>query len=790
MEKQPICHRPSVIRKPRSLAPLALLALALPTLDARAAPLPPPPRLGEIPATANATLFLELVVNQRSSGQVVPVQMQDGHYFVAATDLSKVGLQLPADSRGKVQVDAVADMRAEYDGSRLRLLLDVPPHWLPEQQLGRSQVFERTPAQSSFGALLNYQAYSNAPDHGLSYTSVWNELRLFGSYGVLSNTGTYQHPYSNNSPLGRRYLRHDTYWRHSDENRILTYELGDFINNPLAWNTPVRMAGVQISRDFSLRPDVITYPLPQFSGEAAVPTTVDLFIDGYKNSSENVNPGPFSITNVPFITGAGEAVVVTTDALGRQVTTTMPFYISSSLLRPGLSDFSFATGVLRRDYGLKNFSYGTGVANGSYRYGVNDYFTLESHAEAASSFALGGLGGVFRLGNLGTLNAAYSGSRQHGEEGNQVAAGYQYTRSRFNVGVQHTRRSSDYGDLSSHDNNYRFSRRSTQVNASVSPAQLGSFGVGYFDIKAHDNSRTRLLNLSWSKSLWADSNLLLSANREIGGDDWAFGMQLMIPFGGRSSVSTSFERSADKLETRRIDYRRSVPSEGGFGWDLAYTDSDSADAYRQASLTWRGDRLQVQGGVYGSSRNYNRWVDVSGSLVLMNASVHAANRVGDSFVLVSTDGQEDIPVRYENRLVGSTDSDGHLLVPWSTSYYNAKYEIDPLGLPSSFDTPKVEQRVAVKAGSGYLLRFPVSRVAAASIVLHDAQGTPLPVGSAVQGDNGQSDYIGWGGLVYMERLKPHNRLQVALPEGGTCEATFDFETQADEITQIGPLECR
>ncbi|MHC6225646.1 fimbria/pilus outer membrane usher protein [Pseudomonas sp. X10] len=777
-------------RRRRGFGHAALLVAALPALDASAAPLPPPPRVGAAAVLADITLYLELVVNQAGSGKVVPVRVRDGHYLVGAADLRQVGLQLAADDNGLVDVSAVTDMHTEYDGNNLRLLLEVPAQWLPEQHLGRSRIFERSPARSSFGGLLNYQAYTSEPEHGSGYTSVWNELRLFGGYGVLSNSGVYQHPYGDTEGLSRRYLRYDTHWRYSDEERILTYELGDLVNNPLSWSTPVRMAGLQVSRDFSLRPDVVTYPLPQFSGEAAVPTTVDLFINGYKNSSENVNPGPFSITNVPFINGAGEAVVVTTDALGRQVSTTMPFYVSSSLLRPGLSDFSFATGSLRRDYGLKNFSYGTSVANGSYRYGVSDYFTLENHAEAASRFGLGGLGGVLRLGNLGTLNAAYSGSLQDGDKGSQLAAGYQYTQRRFNVGVQHTRRSGGYGDLSTYAGDYQFSRSSTQVNASFSPGELGSFGVGYFDVKAHDDSRTRLLNLSWSKSLWADSNLMFSANREIGGDGWALAAQLMIPFGGSSSVTTSFERSTDKLQTRRIDYRRAVPSEGGFGWDLAYTDSDDTEAYRQAGLSWRGDHLQIQGGVYGSSGQYNRWAEASGSLVFMNNSIQAANQIGDAFVLVSTDGKEGIPVRYENRLVGETDNNGHLLVPWTTSHYNAKYEIDPLNLSSSFDTPEVEQRVSVMSGSGYLLRFPVTRVAAATVVLHDATGKALPVGAAVQGDNGQSGYVGWDGLLYLERLRTHNQLRVELPEGGTCRAAFDFDSQADEIAWIGPVICR
>ena len=81
----------------------------------------------------------------------------------------------------------------------------------------------------------------------------------------------------------------------------------------------------------------MTWPLPAFSGEAAVPTSVDLFINGYRSGSTRLQPGGrLPLTNLPYINGAGDAVLVTTDALGRQVSTTLPFYVSSDPLKQGL----------------------------------------------------------------------------------------------------------------------------------------------------------------------------------------------------------------------------------------------------------------------------------------------------------------------------------------------------------------------------------------------------------------------------------------------------------------------
>ena len=758
---------------------------------AEAGDLPPPPSGME--AVADAQLFLELVVNQMNTGRIVAVEQRQGQFFVPASALQETGMKLPQDIKAEVGLDSLPGLHSEYDSQAQRLLLEVPPDWLPEQFVGRRQAYPRTPALSSFGALLNYDLYLNDTDDAGTYLAAWNEVRLFDSWGTLSNTGQYRRTLSGDAvdTLNNGYLRYDTTWRYSDDDRMLTYEAGDLVSGALPWSSSVRLGGIQLSRDFGVRPDLVTYPLPQFAGEAAVPSSVDLFINGYKSSSADLQPGPYTLTNIPFINGAGEAVVVTTDALGRQVSTTVPFYVTSSLLQKGLSDFSVAAGTLRQDYGLRDFSYGPGVTSGSLRYGLSDSVTLESHAEASDALALGGAGSNVRLGNFGVLNSAVSQSRFDGQTGQQLSLGYQYSSQRYSFSWQRLQRREHYADLTVVDSPYTtLSKRSEQATLSVNLDTWGSLGAGYFDVRAADDSRTRLLNLTWSKPLWRSTSFYLSANREIGDSNWAVQAQLVIPFDLRGSLAIGSERGKDGQSQQRVNYSRAVPTEGGVGFNLGYAKGDGPD-YRQADLTWRLQSVQLQAGVYGTSDAQTRWADASGSLVWMDRQVFAANRIDDAFVVVSTDGYADIPVRYENQPVGQTDRNGHLLVPWSSAYYRGKYEIDPLNLPANVRSPNVEQRIAVRRGSGYLLEFPLSRVIAASIVLVDAQQQELPLGSGVvHKQSGTQTVVGWDGLVYLENLQGQNDLRVTLGDGKTCHVQFAADLAQDQIPLIGPLVCR
>ncbi|MHC8313837.1 fimbria/pilus outer membrane usher protein [Pseudomonas sp. GT1P32] len=783
-------HRARSFQRPLicAMSCVGCLAFAHPS---QAGDLPPPP--GSMEAVADAQLFLELVVNQMNTGHVVAVEQRNGRLFLSTNALRGTGMKLPDTLGTEVDLDSLSGLHSEYDSAGQRLLLDVPPSWLPEQFVGNRDAYPRTQALSSFGALFNYDLYLNDTDDAGTYLAAWNEVRLFDSWGMLSSTGQYRRTLSGDSvsTLNNGYLRYDTTWRYSDDERLLTYEAGDLVSGALPWSSSVRLGGVQLSRDFGVRPDLVTYPLPQFAGEAAVPSSVDLFINGYKSSSADLQPGPYTLTNIPFINGAGEAVVVTTDALGRQVSTTVPFYVTSSLLQKGLSDFSVAAGTLRRDYGIRDFGYGPGVSSGSLRYGLSDNFTLESHAEASDSLTLGGVGGNLRLGNFGVLNTALSQSRFDGDSGQQLSLGYQYSSQRYSFSYQRLQRRDQYADLTVVDSPFTtLSKRSEQATLSLNLNAWGSLGVGYFDVRAADDSRTRLLNLTWSKPLWHNSSFYLSANREIGDSNWAVQAQLVIPFDLRGSLALSSERSKTGQSQQRVNYSRAVPTEGGVGFNLGYAHGDGP-AYRQADLTWRLQSVQLQAGVYGNSDAETRWADASGSLVWMDRQVFAANRIDDAFVVVSTDGYADIPVRYENQQVGQTDRNGHLLVPWSSAYYRGKYEIDPLNLPANVRSPNVEQRIAVRRGSGYLLTFPLSRVIAASIVLVDAQQQELPLGSGVVHEqSGTQTVVGWDGLVYLENLQAQNTLQVTLADGKACRVQFAVDMNQDQIPLVGPLVCQ
>lgn len=553
---------------PRALIAMMMLSLGS-TGSVQAADgddaLPPPPDAQAL--NDEATFHLALVVNYRDTQQVVPVIRRQNAFFVDSENLRRAGLPADRLPKGEVNVSTLPEVRVEYDSSGQRLMMFVPREWVGENSTSFTGDSERSEPMYGRGALLNYDIYTSQTENIGSQIALWHELRFFEQNAVLNSTGTQRQNLSGDLQQKQGYIRYDTTLTLTNEDDATVWNIGDVITDSLSWSNSVRLGGIRYGRDFSVRPDLVTWPLPQFSGEAAVPTSVDVFINGYRAGNTRLQPGPFTLTNLPYINGAGDAVLVTTDALGRQVSTTLPFYVASEVLKSGLSDGALTVGSLRRNYGIDNFDYGPAAGSGTLRYGLTDYLTLEGHGEAAQELALGGAGAVIKLGQFGVVNSAWTHSRMRDNSGSQLNWGYQYSTSRFSIATQHSRRERGFGNLAlydqtalyEYDDNRRqpvatLSRNTDQYSLTFNMGDFGNVGAAWIGVRSFDNDKTELLNLSWSRNLWGSSSINLAASRDKQQGDWTFGMSLQIPLGEQDSAAISVEKRPYSGNTQRVNY--------------------------------------------------------------------------------------------------------------------------------------------------------------------------------------------------------------------------------------------
>jgi outer membrane usher protein len=182
---------------------------------------------------------------------------------------------------------------------------------------------------------------------------------------------------------------------------------------------------------------------------------VDLIVNGVRQSSAALRPGPFAVQVLPVITGAGLVSIAVQDELGRQTFITLPFYASNALLAPELTSYSVDVGMIRKNFGLRDDHYSGWAATGSARRGISNRLTLEARGEASGGLGVLGGGITARIGTFGIANVALAGSALRGETGKEprygglLAAGFQRVTRRFNISVNGTYSTVGYSDIAS-----------------------------------------------------------------------------------------------------------------------------------------------------------------------------------------------------------------------------------------------------------------------------------------------------------------------------------------------------
>lgn len=735
-------------------------------------------------------LYLETSINGTAHG-LAHFGLRDGQLWASIATLRELGFTLPAGTPDPVRIASLRGTQVNYDAEHQSVRIMAPLDLLNlSTHVLDADVTRGQQASASPGMLLNYNLYGTQDTHDGSSLSAFTELRAFNSAGVLSSTALSQANLGNGNWRDSS-VRLDTSWSASFPDRLLTLRVGDTLTAATSWSRPTRIGGVQFGSNFALQPYDITTPLPEFFGSATLPSQVDLYVNGVKQYSGEVPAGRFQLNGIPSISGAGQAQVLLTDALGRVTTLDFSLYGTQQLLRQGLTDWSAELGVVREDYGLRSFDYGHDpVASGTWRYGFSNRFTGEAHGEAGGGLGNAGLGGNWLLGAAGVVTAAAAMSHGNGLDGSQMELGYQWNNNRFNLSAHAIRASSGYRDVAS-----LYGAPPPALTASAqagfSTAHAGSFGLNYVQLRYRGAADNRYASAYWYKSMGRRLSVNLAVNQNLDQNRdrsfmFVFNLSLDDDIFLSSGVQHDQQRTAYTLNASSP-----VPSGGGLGWNAQWQQGDG-DHSGRAEADYLGRYGQLQGGIASYNGDRQAFAGASGALVLMDSHLFAARQIYDGFALVSTSGVADVPVKLQNNPIGTTDQHGLLLVTPLNAYQDNKLSIDPMDLPADMQIARVDATATPTDRAGVLVKFDIKPVNAALLVLVDATGKPLPLGSSVrlQGQAGEPVLVGFDGQAYLETLHAHNVLEATLPDGNHCQVAFDYHREGGDIPQIGPLSCR
>jgi outer membrane usher protein len=581
-------------------------------------------------------------------------------------------------------------------------------------------------------------------------------------------------------------VRLETSWTIDRPDSMTVLRLGDSVSEAAVGAYPVRFAGVQFSRNFAAQPGFVTMPLPTFSGAAAVPSVVDVYVNNTLQQSRDVNAGPFELTHIPVLSGGGNVQLVMRDLLGREVTTEFGYYTSSALLRRGLHDFSYEIGFLRRDFSLRSNAYGAPIAMTTQRYGVSNSLTVEGHAQVSGAIQMGGAGLVYDLARVGLITASAAASHSSAGTGADFSFGFERRTLGLSLGVQ-----AQYSQA-----NFRFNGAPTGIERprltfaffADLPLRAGSLAANVihrnYRIAPDETIAALSLNLHIAGSAFAS---IYTQRTMIGKSRTEVGTSLTFQFGRHRAAGLFAERGPDS-SFARASFQQDPPAESGIGYRAAISLGD--DRGGEAEIRHNGRFGSYALRVASLNGEAGARLSARGSIGLIGNHLFAAQAIGPSFGLVEV-GQPDVRVYADNQLVGVTGKSGALILPQLRAFERNMIRIDDADLPLDLTPDVLENAVRPVADSGVILRFRVRRENGALMRLHLPDGSLLPSGAIVRLAGQDAEFpVAGDGEVYVTGLTRDPARLVASWGDRTCEFRAALPATDDPQPFVDGLVCR
>ena len=731
-------------------------------------------------------LLLVDIDRQQINQTVLVLEDNAGALYLWSHDLQRWRFREPdAGTAIKYQgeqyfpLSAISGISHVYDRNKLTLQITVGSAAFTETKIATRAENISPLVKTSAGGFINYDLLA-ADSINTKQRAGQFELGYFNPAGVGTGTMLAQ---SIDSVFSLTRL--DTTWTTDYPERLQTLHLGDAVTTPGTWGSSLRFAGVQFGTNFGTQPNFVMTPSQSAVGQAIMPSTVDVFINNALASHQVVPPGPFAISNLPVITGAGEVRLVVRDLLGREQLTTQSFYGSQTLLRKGLEDYSGEIGAVRDNYGINSNDYGNLLASGTYRRGLNNRFTGEVHAEAMGSQTTIGAGGDTLLPQFGTINTYVAGSKNNDAYGMLTLVGFDRLAQPWSIGARTQWATTGYTQLG-----YTASQ---PVPAQLSSANLSyalhsgnSVGIAYVGQRNRTQADTRIATLSYSASLGKTGSFNLSAMRSFEGDvSVTIFAMLSISLGSATSLLVSSQSTpGESLLTTTL--QRNLPLGEGYGYSL----QGRSDGDREASYS-----RQNNVGTYIIDAAQNQDVTTTrlnamGGIAVLDGDVFLSRSIDQSFAVARIPDYPNVTVLADNQPAGRTNASGDALIPGLRAYDNNIISIDQHDLPLDAEISTLKLDAVPSYRSGLVLKFPIKHSRGATLTIHLESGKPLPVGASVQEVGKTESYTtGYDGEVYVVGLEPRTTL-IATWGRQRCQFEVSFTVSANPLPDLGIFICK
>ncbi|MEH6809998.1 MAG: fimbria/pilus outer membrane usher protein [Hyphomonas oceanitis] len=728
------------------------------------------------------------IVETRLNGQVSPdplmIVERDGIIWLPKAYLGQAGLKIPAGFekvRGQdyVPVSAIGDAKVRFSPDHTRLDITCSTECYESNRLDLNSGAQPAYSAVTPGLFINYDLYSQFGDTGDSVAG-------FAETGLFTPWGTGLNDMFCISKPSNECIRLESNWTIDDPGSTRRLRLGDTVSDAGTWGIPVRFGGVRWGTDFSLSPDILTFPTPSLSGDATVPGTVSVLINATERFQGSLKPGPFTITDLPVVTGAGTAQAVVTDVLGRETIVTTQFYAAPQLLRPGLADYSLEAGWLREDFGLQSNHYSDPFLAGGYARGLTDTLTMGARAEISDDVYIAGLSATKSGTHFGVIETSAALSGSDGHTGSQFQLSHEYRSRSLTLGSTVTYASEAYKRIGEDG---ALPRTTARAFVGWNIDAIGAATLNWVKQDARTGKDYSAVGFGLN-SRWKRASIAISALKATEPDDtFLASLRVSVPFGSDGTAASGLDYRNNNLGVE-ARFRRSAPRSGGLGYNIEM-ERDGIDRFA-GGMVYRGAVGEASADVSDIEGRRAGRLGLRGGLAYFGSELVVAPAITDSMALVELNGEAGVRVYHDRQLAGVTDKRGRLVISDIRNHETNVVAFEPTDLPLTADFSKTEVTLVPGFRTGHRVEFGISHHA--DVIAHVVRpdGRPLETGTRLEDRvTGKSYVVGSDGRVFIPDADTLTHLTHE-SDTGTCVASLHGPAGQTNmaITDLGTITCQ
>ncbi|QYJ07297.1 fimbria/pilus outer membrane usher protein [Qipengyuania flava] len=721
--------------------------------------------------------------------RMVELKWIDGELAILAESAETAGIPIEPGATGFIKLSQLEIANFEFDRVTQRLMVkkfrrgDGPN----DVNVARRnyEPGERAPL---LAGIVNYNLTASVSG-GKTQVGAYVAPRVsYGNFN-LGSAFTYR---SNPGPDRPEVVRLDTTATLAIPEKALVARAGDVITTGSDAQRAVRVGGIQIGTDYGLRPDIITNPLPQFAGQVAVPTSVDLIVNDRRFQTSEIEAGDFRVHNIPMAAGRGEVSVVLKDELGQEVIQTAQVYIAPDMLEKGRMEWGATMGWVRRRYGTISNDYRDLVGTFFVRRGLSKSLSVGVSGEVGNGVWNVGAQAQATIANVAMTYGEVRYSRTSQESGVLFRGGVESMGRGVSARIEAVVPSSGYRDIAAQSGDGRVPR---QLIGSVDfdLAQTTRFQISATRVTrpaepliGRIGDTTTVLRASARHELNKRMTLTgdVSYRRAQGRGELVAGINLNIRFGPRSSASASIRHSRDEKIGGQVSYFRPDTEVGEVGYAAhakfgANERVSGTVAYRAPFARFAADAEYTAGNLAARGR-------VEGSLIVADNRVFARDRASDAYALVRTGNVGGVTVTHEHREVGKSDKGGRLLVTRVTPLVPMKFDVAPDKLPSEAVARSTFRRMQAPRGGVVLVDMDIEAYRSVLMRVVDEAGEPLDVGSTIVSlPSGREYMVAFDGLVDFNGLSNDTAIALGADTGKGCQTALpEFDLDSFDMPEV------